>query len=395
MPINGGSVYLAGDYITPLGTVSVNSLLADKIVSDNKYLSFIPEAHRTEHIIENQLPFLQYFLQEPFKIVPMVIGTSNEKILKSIAETLYPYFSDDNLFIISADFAHYPNYRDAQKSDSLTAQAILSNNTETFLQQLRRNENKGMPGHVTSTCGSTAIQTLLYITEDQIGLQYVPIEYKNSGDAPIGDKNRVVGYFAISVVWDNLSKVSDFLTKKDKRDLLNIARATVEDYVNLGRITNLVTSGYSDNLKKRSGAFVTLNKNHNLRGCIGRFVSDEPIYKVVQEMAIAAATQDYRFKPVDAQELSEIEIEVSILTPLRKVSSLDEIELGRDGIYIVKGNHNGTFLPQVALETGWTKEEFLGHCARDKAGIGWDGWKDAEIYIYQAIVFSEADIEGR
>ncbi len=110
-------------------------------------------------------------------------------------------------------------------------------------------------------------------------------------------------------------------------------------------------------------------------------------------MAIAAAVNDYRFTPVQTSELTLIEIEVSVLTPLKKIDSIDEIVLGRDGIYIIKDNRSGTFLPQVAEQTGWTKEEFLGHCARDKAGIGWEGWKDADIYTYQAIVFSEGEFE--
>jgi hypothetical protein len=109
-------------------------------------------------------------------------------------------------------------------------------------------------------------------------------------------------------------------------------------------------------------------------------------------MAIAAATEDYRFPQVQSGEISNLQIEISALTPMRRISSVDEIELGRHGIYIRKGDRSGTFLPQVATETGWTKEEFLGHCARDKAGLGWDGWRDAEIYVYEANVFSEKEI---
>jgi MEMO1 family protein len=82
-------------------------------------------------------------------------------------------------------------------------------------------------------------------------------------------------------------------------------------------------------------------------------------------------------------------VEISVLTPMKKIHSIDEIEMGKDGIYIKKGSKSGTFLPQVAKETGWSKEEFLGHCAEDKAGIGWDGWKDAELYTYEAVVFGE------
>jgi hypothetical protein len=110
-------------------------------------------------------------------------------------------------------------------------------------------------------------------------------------------------------------------------------------------------------------------------------------------MAKAASTEDYRFEKVTSDELQSIDIEISVLSPLKLIKSIDEIELGKHGIYIMKGNRGGTFLPQVATETGWSKEEFLGHCAQDKAGIGWNGWKDAEIFIYTAIVFGEKDIK--
>jgi AmmeMemoRadiSam system protein A len=116
-----------------------------------------------------------------------------------------------------------------------------------------------------------------------------------------------------------------------------------------------------------------------------------PLYEVVRQLAVSSSTQDHRFAPVTEEEIDELEIEISVLTPLRKISSIDELELGKHGIYIRKGFYSGTFLPQVATETGWSKEEFLGHCARDKARIGWDGWKDAELYVYEAYVFGEGD----
>ena len=136
---------------------------------------------------------------------------------------------------------------------------------------------------------------------------------------------------------------------------------------------------------------MTLNEHHQLRGCIGRFDADEPLFKVVQCMAAASASQDYRFSPVEPSEVKNLQIEISVLTPMRKISSIDQFELGKQGIYMKKGNRAGTFLPQVAQETNWTKEEFLGHCAQDKAGIGWDGWKDAELYVYEALVFGEPE----
>ena len=391
MYLNGASVYDAGNYITPLGKVVVDTELARKLIEENKYISFVEEAHSHEHSLENQLPFLQYYLKKPFRIVPVIIGTDDPEKLQSIALTLKPYLNDKNLFIISSDFSHYPRYRDAQRADSTTARGILTNDPEEFLKALQKNASQDYPDLVTSACGHSSILTLLYMTRDMPGVSYVPLKYMNSGDVSIGDKSRVVGYFALALVQKPADGAEDFLTPADKKELLRIARQTIESYLTDRKIPKVDESKLSEGLKVHSGAFVTLNKNSSLRGCIGRFTADEPLYIVVQQMAIAAATQDYRFPAVEPKELKNIDIEISVLTPLKKISSIDEIKLGRDGIYIIKGNRSGTFLPQVADETGWTKTEFLGHCARDKAGIGWDGWKDADIYTYQAIVFSEGE----
>jgi len=179
------------------------------------------------------------------------------------------------------------------------------------------------------------------------------------------------------------------LNTEDKKDLLEIARLTLDNYIGKGKIQPVNNDNYSAVLETHTGAFVTLQKNGNLRGCIGRFQPDQPLYQVVRDMTISASTKDYRFKPVTPAELEEIELEISVLTPLVRIQDPSEIMLGLHGIYIKKGSNSGTFLPQVATQTGWTLEEFLGHCARDKAQIGWNGWKDAEIYTYEALIFSE------
>ena len=140
-------------------------------------------------------------------------------------------------------------------------------------------------------------------------------------------------------------------------------------------------------LNSKCGAFVSLHKHGRLRGCIGHFGEDYPLHEIVAEMARAAAFEDPRFMPVTRDELNDLDIEISVLTPMRRIQSLDEFELHRHGIYIRKGYRSGTFLPQVADEVNWTKEEFVGHCSQDKAGLGWNGWKDAELYVYEAIVF--------
>lgn len=183
------------------------------------------------------------------------------------------------------------------------------------------------------------------------------------------------------------------LTLKDKKTLLEIARKTINEYIRNGKTYKINPSLFSANIKKHCGAFVTIHKKGNLRGCIGRFLADEPLYNIIQKMAIAASTQDYRFTKVRESEIEDLEIEISVLSPLRKIKSIDEIKLGKHGIYIKKGMASGTFLPQVATKTSWDKEELLGHCSCDKAGIGWDGWRNADIFIYDAIVFDEKIIE--
>jgi len=392
---DGASIYSIGNYVTPFGEVKVNIDLANKLIDEHKIFNYVAKAHVSEHSLEVQLPFLQYYLEKDFQIVPIVIGEQSKNVCKKMADALSPYFNENNLFIISSDFSHYPEYNEANKWDIETANSILLNEPDNFYSTVHTGKDDAVANLSTRACGWTSTLTLLYMTEQMSDLEYEHILYKNSGDTDFGDKSRVVGYNSIVVSKGEKKKnTNEFtLTDKDKKDLIDIARSTVTEYVTKKKIPELDTQIYSETLKTHCGTFVTLNKFHRLRGCIGRFDANEPLYEVVQQMAIAAATQDSRFTPVLEYELQDIEIEISVLTPMKKINSIDEIVLGKHGIYVKKGYNTGTFLPQVATDTGWTLEEFLGHCARDKAGIGWDGWKEADVFIYEANVFSEKDFE--
>jgi hypothetical protein len=392
--MGGASIYYRGNYKTPLGTVKIDRELAKKLADEYDVFTFDKEADAFEHSLEVQLPFLQYLLGENISLIPIIIGSQSTQICKEIATILKPYLNEENLFVISTDFSHYPTYKDALSVDIATANSILLNDSKEFLQTLKKNTDKNIPNLATSICGWTSVLTLLYMTEGNDQIEISPILYKNSGDTPYGDKDRVVGYYALAVSLKSSGSQSSeaFLANpEDKKQLLQIARLTVDSYVKKRTVPEVNTTELPPDLKIPCGAFVTLHKEGNLRGCIGRFSPDEPLYKVVQDMAVASSTQDSRFKPVSPDELDQIDLEISVLTPLKKIERIDEIILGKHGIYIKKGFSSGTFLPQVATETGWTLEEFLGHCSRDKAGIGWDGWKDAEIYTYEAIIFSEKE----
>ena len=206
--------------------------------------------------------------------------------------------------------------------------------------------------------------------------------YQNSGDIDNRDLSRVVGYHSFAILRNNTSFA---LSDDDKKALKDIAFQSIKDTLDGKPIAQQPIR--SSILNSKCGAFVSLHKHGRLRGCIGHFGEDFALHEIVAKMARAAAFEDPRFMPVTSDELADIDIEISVLTPMRRIQSIDEFELHHHGIYIKKGYRSGTFLPQVADEVNWTKEEFIGHCAQDKAGIGWDGWRDAELYVYEAIVF--------
>jgi len=390
MIFKGASVYCAGNFETPLGTVPVDLDLAKKLVAENKILNDNTEPHANEHSIEVQIPFLQVYLKNNFKIVPIIIGSSDKETAQKLAAVLKPYLTEKNLFVISSDFSHYPNYQDAGMVDKITATAIQSNKASKLLSALNANENMNIAGLETSLCGWSSVLTLLYMTESMPDISVNLIQYKNSGDSSYGGKDRVVGYNAMSFSKGKAVSRPDFsLSEEDKNFLLKLARQTVEQYIRKGTTPEVDTAKLSTALKTPCGAFVTLNKNHILRGCIGQFEPSMPLWTVVELMAVASATQDYRFSRVEPKELNQIKIEISVLSPLKRIKSADEFIPGKQGIYMKKGDSHGTFLPQVAESTGWTKEELLGHCAEEKAGIGWDGWKTAELYTFEALVFGE------
>ena len=181
------------------------------------------------------------------------------------------------------------------------------------------------------------------------------------------------------------------LNEKQKKILLEIARKTIEHTVTGQKLPEFKIEDQT--LKAACGAFVTIHKNKSLRGCIGNVVGRGPLYKTVMQMAIEACVHDPRFNPVQPDELGEIDIEVSVLSPFEKIESIEDIRVGVHGLLIKQGFYQGLLLPQVATEYNWTKAEFLEHTCL-KAGLGRSCYKDSkcEIFIFSATVFGEKDI---
>ena len=393
--LDGASVNTEADYYaTPLGQVKVDREMALQLTTNaDGVFSYQPKAHDREHCLEVQLPFLQrlftnhysLFTKEVPPIVPIIISTNDFRKLKRIAEALKPYFTDENLFIISSDFSHYPSYEDACQVDAKTGRAVESGDVAKFIATIEGNAKSGIRNLATSACGELAIATLMLMMDSRYEVKH--LLYQNSGDIDDHDHSRVVGYHAFAILRGAEKEFS--LTDEDKSLLKKIAYNSIKDSLAGKGVAEANSSLFTlhSSLKEKCGAFVSLHKQGRLRGCIGHFGEDVPLHEIVAEMARAAAFEDPRFSPLSRDELDDLDIEISVLTPMRRIQSLDEFELHRHGIYIRKGYRSGTFLPQVADEVNWTKEEFVGHCSQDKAGLGWDGWRDAELYVYEAIVF--------
>jgi len=180
------------------------------------------------------------------------------------------------------------------------------------------------------------------------------------------------------------------LSAEERAELLRLARQTITTYLKEKRIPPYSTD--NPDFLRPGGAFVTLRKHGQLRGCIGYIYSEEPLYQTIQKMAVAAAVQDPRFPPVRESELGEISIEISLLSPIQRVTDTNAIVVGKHGLIIRYGPYQGLLLPQVAPEQGWDREEFLeGLCY--KAGLPADAWRDpqAELYSFTAEVFGEEE----
>lgn len=379
---DGAAVYCEGNYKNPLGEINVDNHFCKQLVKQSPVFKNKIDAHIYEHSIEVQLPFLQHKIKSKINLVPIILGTQDPETCKKIAEELQPWFTSENLFIISTDFSHYPNYEDACNIDEKTADAVCSNNPEQLLAVLEQNKQLNIGNLATSLCGWTSVLTLLYLAQSS-NLTFKKLKYLNSGDAKLyHDRKRVVGYWAIAV---NEKNERFQITSDEKREMLTKAFNAIETYLKTGKKRDIEDPWSEGILNEKTGVFVSVYVNNELRGCIGSFASEKTLNHLIQKTAVSSV-KDRRFNAIEPEDIKNMELEISVLSPMKKIESVNEIAMGKHGIYIHKNISSGTYLPQVAIKTGWSREEFLGHCARDKAGIGWDGWKTADIFIYEAAI---------
>ena len=382
--LNKAAVFSQGEWQTPLGSVKVDEDWAKRLL-DGKQIVANTEAHEEEHSLELELIFLQEVLSE-FEIVPILLGQPNEELTELLAQKIAWLMDEQTLLVISTDLSHYPLMETAAEVDKQVIEAILTGKQKELETTVARLEAEDYPQLDTCACGLDVLRVGLRVAELlEIG-DFELFKYENSGEVG-GDVNQVVGYATIGGYSQKLP--SNQLSEAVQEEALELARETVETYLEQGEVPSITPE--NQELNRPLGAFVTLRKQGQLRGCIGSFEPDKPLFQVIQDMVIAAAIKDQRFSPVTAVELEEIEIEISVMTPKRKVDSWEEIELGRHGVVLEKGERAGTFLPQVAEETGWSKEEFLSQLCSQKAGLDSDCYQDSgvNLYVFEAQIFEE------
>jgi len=378
------SVWAEGGFETPLGTVAVNKGLAEKLIAaDPQYISFDPDAHEGEHPIEIELPFLQRVCPT-CSIIPILMGSDDDEAVNALANALLSVLPGHRAVVIaSSDLSHYPSYDDALRVDEATLDAILTGDITRVRQSIKETMAKGIPNLATCACGEAPILVTMKVAAGLGADTITLLTYHNSGDLPFGDPKQVVGYGAV-MFWHY--QPPD-LTEEQKKTLLALARSTLEENLKSKTIPPYNTSDPA--LTRHSGVFVTLTKNSELRGCIGRMWADLPLYQAVQEMAVQAATSDPRFPPMTSEELNQVKIEISVLSPLRRLTDLEQIKIGTHGLVIHKSGHQGVFLPQVPVEQGWDKNTYLDNLCL-KAGLDENCWKENPVlYSFTAIVFGE------
>ena len=392
---NGISVWPQGSFRTPLGDVLVDEKFTKELIAQIQKARFIPEAFAKEHSLEVQIPFLQKVLGNfsaiegggvtthcGWKIVPIVMGRLNLQDCKRLASVLKKIIAGrrDVLVVASTDLSHYHPYSEAIDIDKRTLSYIENFDFDGLWRE-------ALIGNA-ELCGLRSVITTLILAKEQNINGVKVLKYANSGDTA-GGKGKVVGYASV-IIYNEENREENMLNKEEREKLLKIARDSFENYITNGERLNFTVDDSA--LTKVQGAFVTLNEKGQLRGCIGRIIADKPLFQVVADMAIEAATGDPRFPPVTKKELSDIEVEISVLSPFEKIDDVSKIEVGKHGIMMRRGFNSGLLLPQVATEYGWDRDTFLGHTCY-KAGLPTDAWKDkaTEIYIFSAEVFSEKD----
>lgn len=392
--IETAAIIKEGAFATPLGPVPIDEELAGALLDAHPGLfTHNPTAHAREHSLEVQLPFLIRILPG-IKILPVALNQADAATAALIGEAAARAAGKKRLLIVvSTDLSHYPAARLAEKSDASMLKTIesaaRSNAPErvALAEELLVNEN--LPGLDTACCGVAAVMAGLAASCALGANDFTVTAATNSASSEMGDAERVVGYGAGAFIKRAQPPEPLELSPEERKQLLALARSSIKQHLSDKTTPH---QGLADNplFNIPAALFVTLTIDGELRGCIGSLEPSATMRNAVSELAVSAAFSDPRFPPLSAAELARVKIEISVLSPLRKVASPDEIVPGKHGVLIRQGRRGGTYLPQVWEHFNENKELFLSSLCAEKAGLPPDSWKTgADLYVYTATAFYE------
>ncbi len=391
------SIPEATELETPLGRVAVDTAMVAAL-RKSPLVVCEPQAHAREHSEQIQVPLLQSMFDARVPVVTIVVGQMDRASSRSVAELLRPWLGARTLLVVSSDFTHYgPNFDYVPFTDDLPRRikaldhqvfaAIAAGDADGFWQVMAQTR--------ATVCGHHPIAVLLELLPP--GTQVREVAYDTSGRM-LDDWQNSVSYLGAIFVGDwrqaRAREAAPGVTPLDAADrtnLLKLARATLEYAVRHGKAPEVRDTGVTirPGMQQVLGGFVTLNKQHELRGCIGEIAPRRAIWQVVLEQTVNAALHDPRFERVTPDEARELKIDISALTPPRPVPSYQEIVIGRHGMTLAKHGRSAVFLPQVATEQGWDLATTLTHLAR-KAGLPADAWREGATFtVFEAQVFHE------
>ncbi len=377
---DGGMVYACDYFRTPLGSIPVEKSLVASLCDREGLYRDNERAHVHDHSLEMQLPFLQTLLAS-FAIVPILVGHAGRDALLRMGRQLARVLEGRRaLIVVSSDMTHYPTQAEARRIDGAALQAVQGMEPDDMMDRLERLEREPVQNLHCVLCGKHALYAGMTAARELGARRAETLMYRNSGDVS-GDHSRCVGYGAVGFYAGEGA-----LSEAQKAALLATARRALEAAVEGREYTPPAAPG--GRIAQLQGAFVTLKRHGDLRGCIGRFEPTDSLQITVADMARSAALEDPRFAPLLREELEGLEIEISVLSPLQRIQRPQEVEVGRHGVMIVLHGRRGTLLPQVAVERGWDRETLLVQVCR-KAGLPADAWSDphAELSVYTAEVF--------
>jgi len=357
-------------YETPLGLVEVDRGLCDKLMAKDPRIIRNDRVHLQEHTVEVQLPFLQV-TGFAGKILPVLFGEVTEAHCRAFSQLLRACQGDRKIFVLSStDLSHYPASALSRELDARTVELASSFQLGALCDWKNGGdwENKG--GVETPICSAGGLGTAIAWAESLGATRCVTLKRGNSGDAPGADSGSVVGYASLLFCREKEKEFS--VSPQNQELLLETVRETLREGVEGRRYEPPRPEDPA--LLEPAALFVTLHSQGRLRGCIGTLEARLPLYLAAAEFARAAGFDDPRFPPLEESELAGLDVEISVLSPLRKVTSPDEIEPGKHGVVVSCGRRSGVFLPQV-WEQLPRKEDFMACLCSEKAGLPPDAWQ--------------------